>query len=290
MTFHSITKAMLLSALLCLFMIGTACVHRSRAADYREDLAVKDEIQRTYKLNNNARVEISGINGSVDIKTAETDQADVRITISAMRREDIDRSRITMEYTADGLKIKGDNRNAGNHLYDIFSGAGHTRQRVVLTLPRQVQLVTSGVNGRVNVGEIDGAVLLDGINGQIKVEQTAGGLKISGINGNIDATLARLDTKGINVHGINGNIDLRFKNDVNARIDVSGINGRVRADLPNVQVQGQPDRSNYHAVIGTGGSSIDVSGVNGNITLKRNTEAVAASPETTTKSLKKYGE
>ncbi|HYE73753.1 MAG TPA: DUF4097 family beta strand repeat-containing protein [Blastocatellia bacterium] len=279
-----------MGTLLGLLIVSTACAHRSRAAEYREDLAVKDEIQRTYQLNKNAKVEIAGINGLVEIKTADTNQADVRIILSAMRREDIDRSRITVEYNPDGLKIKGDNRSVGNHLYGIFSSRGNTRQRVILTLPRQVQLATRGVNGRVNIGEIDGEVHLDGINGNIKVEQAVGSLNLSGINGNIDAIVANLDTKGIRVNGINGNIELRFKDDVNARIDVSGINGRVHADLPNVQVQGQPNRSNYHAVIGTGGSAIDVNGVNGNIRLKRNTEVVASSPETTTKSLKKYGE
>ena len=83
-------------------------------------------------------------------------------------------------------------------------------ERVTLRLPRQISLVTEGVNGAVTVGEIDGPIEIHGINGRVEVAQATGSAKFNGINGNISVALNRLEQDAVSINGVNGNIELRL--------------------------------------------------------------------------------
>jgi hypothetical protein len=291
MTHHSMTKALGVAATLSFAMLSVACGHHTQAkGDANGDLAVKDEFRQTYQLSPGARVEVSGINGSVEVKTANTNQADVQIVRSAETQEDLAYARIKVEHTPTGLVIKGErvDKDLSGKLYrSLFGGGrGSVRQRVVLLVPRQIELAASGVNGRVNIGEVDGEVRVDGVNGRVDVLQSVGATRISGVNGNIEATLARLGARGVSVDGVNGNVQLRFRDAVNAELDVSGINGRVAAKLPGLQPPSKDTPHNFRAVIGKGGAPIKISGMNGNLTLVPDaapSAAVAPSPEASPK-------
>lgn len=281
MTHHSMKKALGVAATLSFALLLGACGRHTQAkGDANGDLAVKDEFRQAYRLNPGARVEVSGINGTVEVRTANTDQADVQIVRSAETQEDLAYARIKVEHTLAGLVIKGErvDRDLSGSLYrSLFGGGrGPVRQRVALLVPRQVELAASGVNGRVNIGEVDGAVRVNGVNGRVSVLQSLGATRISGVNGNIEATLAQLGERGVSVDGVNGNVQLRFRDAVNADLVVSGINGRVAAKLPGLQPPSKDDRHNYRAVIGTGGAPIRVSGLNGNLSLVPAVETDAA--------------
>ncbi len=228
------------------------------------DWPERDEIRQTYELAPGARVEVERINGTVDIETFEGSGAEVHIVRSARNREDLNYKKILVEATGGGLAIRGEKEN------DRWgSDRRNVKHRVVLKLPRRIDLNVGGVNGRVNVGEVDGPVVVSGINGRVEVGQAVGYTSLSGINGAVGITIAQLGDRGIDVSGINGRVELRFTEDLNADLDVTGINGSVQADVPNVTVQGKMSRSNFRAKIGTGGTRINVSGINGGVRLVR---------------------
>lgn len=225
------------------------------------DFPERDEMKQTYELSPGAHVEVRGINGTVDIETASGSTAEVNIVRLARTREDLNYRKIIVEHTGNSLIVRAEKENErGDH---------SVRQRVTLRLPRQIDLNVSGVNGRTNVGEIDGPVRLSGINGAVEVEQAAGYSELSGINGRVRINITRLSDRGIQVSGINGGVELRFAEDLNADLDVSGINGSVNTDVPNVSVIGKFNRQNFRAKIGSGGTPITVKGVNGSVRLSR---------------------
>ena len=228
---------------------------------YRE----RDEIRQTHELASGARVEVSGINGKVEIETNFGDTAEIHVVRSARNRDDLNYRKVIIEYTPNKLVIRGeDERERGRR-----RNSPNVRQEVMLSLPRNIDLSTSGVNGHVKVGEVDGPVRVSGVNGKVTVDQAVGYSHLSGINGHVTVTIARLGERGIHVSGINGGVELRFADELNADLDVTGINGSVRADVPNVVVQGKLNPHNFHARIGGGGSRISVSGVNGGVQLVR---------------------
>ena len=238
---------------------------RDHDSDSQGDLLEREETKQSYELSRGARVEVSGINGSVEIETGNVNSAEVHIIRSANDRADLEYRKIIVEHTPDSLVVRGEKDRERN-------SAGRNRQvrqRVMMKIPRQVDLVASGVNGRVNVGAVDGPVKVSGVNGKVDVAQARGYSHISGINGKVSITITELGERGIHVSGINGGVELQFAEELNADLDVSGVNGTVSPEVANVTIQGKLERGNFRAKIGSGGSSISVSGVNGRVRLSR---------------------
>jgi len=224
---------------------------------------VRDEIRKTVELSPGARVDVSGINGAVTIETSDTRTAEIHIERTAESQEALNRRKIVINHTADSLSIKGEKE--GSVLGRIFGS--NPKEKVTLRLPRQIALNTSGVNGAVKVGEIDGPVDISGVNGRVDVAEASGSANFSGINGQVSFALKGLGKAGIEISGINGNIELRLSESVNADLEASGMNGVVTSELANVIVD-KTSRGNYTARIGSGGAPISASGINGNIRLK----------------------
>ena len=55
--------------------------------------------------------------------------------------------------------LKADGKQSGNRI----------RERVKLTLPRNVNLKLSGINGDLRVGELEGQIQVNGINGVVNI-------------------------------------------------------------------------------------------------------------------------
>lgn len=232
----------------------------------RNSSDTRDEIRQTYELSPGARVELMGLNGPVKIETSDTKTAEVHIERTASSQEALSRRKITIEASADSLKIKGE-KNEHGLLSRFFGSSGS--EKVTLKLPRQVSLYAKGINGSFSTGDIDGAVEVGGVNGRVQVKNAVGKASFKGINGNIVVGLKKIDIEGVMLSGINGNIELQLGSEVNADLDARGMNGRVVSDLPNVSVD-KNKHGSYSARIGNGGSGINAKGINGNIRLTRN--------------------
>jgi hypothetical protein len=246
---------------------------RTISGDANSQVETREEIRKTYDLAPGARVEVAGINGAVKIETADIKTADVYIERIGNSPEAMGRRKITIENSPNSLKIRGEKGDAG--FFARLFGSNPT-ERVTLRLPRQISLVTEGVNGAVTVGEIDGPVEIQGINGRVEVAQARGRAQFHGINGNITVAFNRLEKEAVELNGVNGNIELRLSEGVNVDLEAHGMNGNVVSDLPGFVME-KAKHGSYSAHIGSGGSSIAAHGINGNIRL---TKAMTASTVT----------
>ena len=247
----------------------------------------RDEIRKSFNLQPGARVEVQGINGSVDVQTSDTKTAEVYVLRTAKDRDSLGRREVTIEQTANGLLIKGKQaRHAG--FWDHLFGRNPNEQ-VTIKAPRQIALALNGVNGRVTSGDIDGPLEVTGANGKIELGQTSSSVEISGVNGRISVGLKSLDDRGVRVSGVNGGVELRLASGLNADLTAKGMNGNVRSEISEVTVNKEDFGRNYSARIGSGGAPITISGVNGNVRLTRadtTANSSAASdekPDTTSK-------
>jgi DUF4097 and DUF4098 domain-containing protein YvlB len=257
-------KRKTLFALLVALLAVTAS---ASARPYGEDLAEREEIRQTYELAPNSRVRVAGINGSVTVETADTNTAEVHIVRSANSKADLDANRIVIEHTPGSLVVRGENEDE-RRARGAARRRGETRQRVTLRLPRAVSLDTSGVNGPVRIGEVEGPVEVSGVNGPVEIAQAAAHSAISGVNGHVTVTVMGLSDRGVNISGVNGAVELRLGGDLNADVSVSGVNGGVAVEVPNLTVQGKINPRSFRGRIGSGGSPIDVSGVNGQVRIE----------------------
>jgi len=230
---------------------------------HNEESDVRQEIREKYELAPGAQVELLGLNGFVKIEASDTRTAEVYIERIGAGEEALKRRQIEVEATGNRLTIKS-NKHEGGFFSRLFGSEAH--ENVTLKLPRQISLLTKGINGSVKVGELDGSVEVAGVNGRVEIASASGTASFSGVNGNITVALQRLDSEGISLKGINGNIELRLPENANASLEAKGMNGRVVSELPSVSID-EPKHGYYSAKIGNGGSAITAKGINGNIRL-----------------------
>ncbi|HEX8476627.1 MAG TPA: hypothetical protein VF666_21700 [Pyrinomonadaceae bacterium] len=224
----------------------------------------REEIRRSFQLEPGAEVEVRGINGSVDVATAEGNAAEVHIVRTAENKSDLDKQKIVIEQTPTSLTIYGKNRGSS---WWKFWQHGEVRQQITLKLPRSIEFNAKGINGGVKVGELDGGLQVSGVNGRVEVAQFTGYGEVSGVNGRVSIGVARLSEQGISVKGINGGVELRLPADTNADLNIKGHNGGVSNNLSNLTEQ-ERTHSSMRARIGTGGAEISLTGINGGVQLE----------------------
>src|SRR5262245_9732773 len=217
----------------------------------------RDEINRSFTLQAKARVQVVAINGSVDIKAIDGDTASVEIERTARSRAELDCNKVVLRQVSGNLFIRSENV-CENTVIQV-------RHRVLLSLPRNVDLSVIGVSGPVNVGEIEGTVSISGNSGNINLAQSGHRSRISGNMGTITIKLRKPYAGGLELSGNMGPIKLYIGDELNAVVKVSGISGSVSSDLPNVTFH--KAAADYYALIGSGGPTIYVPGHAGNVLL-----------------------
>jgi len=249
------------------------------AASAEEQGEVREEIRKSFELQPGARVEITGINGKVDIQTSDSKTAEVYVLRTAGSRDGLNRREVTVEQTATGgLVVKG--RQVSHGFWEHLFGT-KANEDVTIKAPRAIVLAIRGVNGGVTTGDVDGAIEAKGINGKVELGAANDAAEVTGINGNVSLGLNKLGNIGARVSGINGNIELRLGNGLNADLTAKGMNGNVRSEISDVTVDKDEYGSHYSAKIGSGGSPITISGINGNVRLTRTMVAATTTEKKT---------
>ena len=240
----------------------------TRAGDTRE------ETRQTFKLDAGARVEVSGINGKVEVRTAETDTAEVHVVRTGSAHGDLEYGRVTVEGSPTSLVVRGECGVGG--LWHRISGGGRVRQEVTLVVPRRVELSAAHVNGALSVGELDGAVEVTHVNGRVEVAQASGHSEVSHVNGGVSVGVAQLGARGMDVEHVNGNIEVRLRQALNADVEVWRQHGGLSVGVPNVTMQERTSRTSARLRFGDGGAPIQFAHINGNIRFESDGAAGAA--------------
>jgi hypothetical protein len=258
-------------AVILLIVAAAVVGSMTRSADpvtgNASDAQQSKEIRESYKLQPGAEVLVVGINGKVEIATSDTDTAEIFIERNARNPEDLNRRQITIEHTDNSLTVRSE-RKGGGGFWSFLTGHGNVSEHVVLKLPRKISLEAKGVNGQVNVGEVDGNVRISGVNGKVEIAQTSGFAEINGVNGALTIAVKQLGERGLRISGVNGRVELRLHDGLNADLQARGMNGGVNSEMPEVSVQKDSSR-NYSARIGNGGAPISLNGINGGVKLTR---------------------
>lgn len=237
----------------------------SEGEEGRGDYAGQSEIHQSFELAPGARVEVRGINGPVTVETSETTTAEVHVSRTAKDPGDIAEQKILIEHTPTSLVVRGERGSGRGWWRRLFGGGGRVETRVTLRLPRRVGFEARGINGAVNVGEIDGALSVKGVNGRVEARQAEGNARIAGTNGGVQLTFARVGGEGVEVAGVNGDVQFRMGAEASADVDVHGLNGKVSVTMPGATVERSDHGSRVRAKIGAGGAQVEVKGVNGDV-------------------------
>jgi DUF4097 and DUF4098 domain-containing protein YvlB len=291
---------MIITALLTSMMILAPSVGVTTATVQRGEFKERDEINQTYQLAPGARVEVSSIRGPVEILNADTATAQVQIIRTARTRADLEYHKIEVQQDGNSLVVRGVQEPEQRRRENV-----QVNHRVILKVPRNINLSVSSVSGSLKVGDVDGQTHVSSISGSgyignvgdklqvssisgnlevgnvggdarvtsisgnLGLGQVNGSLNVSSISGGLNATLVSLSPEGIHINSVSGSIEIGFKSEVNADLDAKHVSGEVYLDVPNATRDSDEKSSNVRARIGGGGTPIIISSVSGNIRLKR---------------------
>jgi DUF4097 and DUF4098 domain-containing protein YvlB len=296
-------KVMMITALL-MSMVMLACgaprAGSTTETAHRDDFQERDEINQTYELAPGARVEVSSIRGPVEIVNADTAKAEVQIIRTARTRADLEYHKIEVELVGNSLVVRGVQEPEQRRRENI-----RVNHKVLLKLPRQIDLSVKSVSGWLKVGDVDGQThvssisgsadignvtnklqvssisgslevgnvgaeaRVNSISGSLRLGQVNGSLDVSSVSGGLNATLVSLDPQGIHIKSVSGSVEIGFKSDLNADFSAEHVSGEVYFDIPNVTRDSETKSPNVRARIGAGGTPITISSVSGNIRLMR---------------------
>jgi len=226
-------------------------------AQDKRDMSVRNEINRQYQLAPNTTVELSVIPGPVEIETISGQSAEIKIVNSAETQADLECLGTPIEQTPDRLFIHS----------ETLCKVSRVTQRVMLKVPRNVNLNLSQIAGHVRIGPTQGTVHLNSIAGHVSTGSLPNA-EMSSLAEGLSMEIKEIGQRGLRLSSIVGGIDLALSDSLNAQFFASSIIGNVVSDIPSVKLL-TDGRSDFEAHIGSGGPSISISSVRGGIRLRR---------------------
>ena len=219
------------------------------------DLSVRNEINRQYQLAPNITVEISTIPGPVEIETTFGQSAEIKIVTSGETQADLDCLDTPIEQTPQKLVIRTKSP----------CGVSRASQRVMLKLPRNVNLDLATIAGHVRIGATEGMVRLNSIAGKVSTGPLQAA-EMSSLASGLSMEIIQIGEHGVRLSSIVGGIDLGLSDNLNAQFVANSIIGNVISDIPSVKLS-TDGRSDFEAQIGSGRPPINISSVRGGIHL-----------------------
>ncbi|MDX6694364.1 MAG: hypothetical protein QOF02_1967 [Blastocatellia bacterium] len=235
---------------------------RDAAASTQDERAysVRSEINETYQLSPDARVDISGIEGPVEVETTDGNVAEIHLVRMARTQADYDCDKIDIQHTQGTLVLR--------HQQDKSCKIIHARERMKLVVPRSANLSFKQIEGDLSIGATDGALRLDSIEGFVKVAK-AQSADIRSLEKGLSLMVSRLGSQGINISQVEGSVELGLSSDVNADLRINSYSGDIKTEIPDAQVN-DSGRAGYRARFGNGGADISISHIEGDIRIRRN--------------------
>jgi hypothetical protein len=170
-----------------------------------------------------ADIRITGTDGdTVTVESTLTQTNAKPARPGALRRLDNEVSfELTEKDNVVTLRLAGDN-----------PWAGHDAE-FKISVPRTIALnLKTDAGGDLVVQGVEGDVEINNMNGEVRLEGLVGSAVINTMNGEVRASYAKAPQKPISITSMNGEVDLRLPADTHANIRLRTHNGSILTDFP----------------------------------------------------------
>jgi putative adhesin len=225
------------------------------------------EWRKTYQLQAGGRVEVSNVNGRIEVLPSSGNTVEIlaiktaRGATSDAAKAALDRIEIVEDAGAAGVKVQTKMQRGGG----LFqSGGGEVRYTVKVPPSAEVRFTT--VNGGIELSGLAGRVNAAATNGGVRARDISGPIDASTTNGGVDVELAQVAAAGVKLECTNGGIKLRVPSDAKATISASITNGGIDAEGLSLDTT-ESSRRRLEGRLNGGGPTIRIEGTNGGIRL-----------------------
>jgi formylmethanofuran dehydrogenase subunit C len=224
---------------------------------------------KTYQLDPKGRVEISNVNGKIEVVPSTGNTVDVEATKKARgasseaAKAALDR--VTIAEDIAGGRIRVETKVARTSGFSFMNGGVQVEYRVKVPAGAEVKFAT--VNGGVDVTGLEGRIVAETTNGGVTTHGVSGQLDASTTNGGLDIDLLRMPEGGVKLECTNGGIKVRLPKDAKASVSASISNGGISTENLLFDATGENNRRRLEGRLNGGGPRLDIEGVNGGIRL-----------------------
>ena len=233
------------------------------------DLRQKEtaEWRKSYDLKPGGRLEISNVNGKIDVEPAAGESVEVvaeksvRAASVEAAKDALNRIEIQESVSPDSVKLETKVQRATGSLFGGMNQEVHYKVKVPPSL--EVRVMT--VNGGIELSGLKGRVTAEATNGGVKAHDVSGAIDASTTNGGVEVELARVAELGAKLGCTNGGIKLTLPADAKATISARITNGGINANGVNLETTGENSRRRLEGRMNGGGPRIEIEGTNGGI-------------------------
>ncbi len=253
-------------AILPLLLVSAAAAGCDIAlADFKQKETA--EWRRTYELQPGGRLEISNVNGKIDVEPSTGNTVQVvaektaRAATSDAAKEALTRIEIVETVSPSAIRIETKSQHGSGGLMN------HGNQQVHYTVkvPAGAEVNFRTVNGGIELSGLTGRISAETTNGGIKAREVSGSIDANTTNGGVDVELAQLSESGVKLGCTNGGIELRLPASSKATISARVANGGIDTSGLQIETNGETSRRRLDGRMNGGGAHIDIEGTNGGI-------------------------
>jgi len=233
------------------------------------DLRQKEtaEWRKTYDLKAGGRLEISNVNGKIDVTPSEGNsvevvaQKSVRAASVEAAKDALSRIEIQESVSPDSVKLETKIQRASGSIFGGMNQEVHYTVKV----PAALEVRVATVNGGIELSGLTGRITAETTNGGVKAHDVSGSIDASTTNGGVEVELARVGESGAKRGCTNGGIKLTLPSDAKATISARITNGGINTSGVNIETTGENSCRRLEGRMNGGGPRIDIEGTNGGI-------------------------
>lgn len=188
-----------------------------------------------------ADIRITGVDGdTVTVESTLTQKNAKPARPGGLRRLDDEVSfELTEHDNTVTLRLAGDN-----------PWAGHDAE-FKISVPRAMALnLKTDAGGDLVVKGVEGDIEVNNMNGEVQLEGVVGSAVISTMNGEVRAVYAKAPTKLVSITSMNGEVDLRVPADTKANVRLRTHNGSILTDFGEDMLKTKSEGSSKHGGYG----------------------------------------
>jgi len=234
-------------------------------ADLRQKETV--EWRKNYDLQPGGQLEISNVNGKIEVQPGTGNSVEVVAEKSARAgsveaaREAIGRIEIQEKVSPTNVRIETKTQRGSGG----FFGGWNQEVRYMVKVPPSLEVRLTTVNGGIEISGLKGRVVAEATNGGVKAHDISGAIDASTTNGGVEVDLADVADSGVKLGCTNGGIRLRLPASAKATISARITNGGIATEGISVETSGEASRRRLEGRLNGGGPRIELEGTNGGI-------------------------
>ena len=257
----------LLPALMLPLLVASMAACDIVTADLRSQETA--EWHKTYQLDANGRVEISNVNGKIEVEPSSGNTVDITALKKARgastdaAKAALERASIVEDVSSARIKVETKMTN----LNGIVFNAGNVQVEYRVKVPAGAEVRFTTTNGGIEITGLQGRITAETTNGGVVTRDVGGQLDASTTNGGLDIDMSRVPEGGVKLGFTNGGLKMRMPRDAKATISASITNGGISHGDLAIETSGENTRRRLEGRLNGGGGRILIEGTNGGITL-----------------------